>query len=186
MTKNYKLELPVLKDLKEDEFLMYLNLCRQMMYQYDLTTVPCEVVIKQSEVLKEMIDPQIFAKRLGLIKFQNTAKDQVAKITLKNETDVCREIYTDQLAFIGSEGQKVDVISKGLVLMVLRPNTELNLALKFIEGPGISNGKFLSYSGFGYGKNKDHYYIMVGSLTDLEPRIKHLQQQVELLINRPL
>jgi len=172
--KDYKLELPELKGLSKEEALSTINIIRQFLYQTDVNVTPIELIIDESHRFKSYMDPQLFAKRLANLKFEEKAEHLLVQAIIQNDTEELKEIYSSDLQFYDSESkEKIEVLSKDVLLMVVPKNTEkITIGLKFLKGQGINDGKYLSYAGFSYDQKEDNYIIYLSSLHDVNSKVK--------------
>lgn len=177
--KTYKIQF---KKIDKENPLMYINLFRQFLYELDENLVPGELTILESHDFKNYMDPQIFADRLGLIKFDKKAENQILNFKIKNESPGPRQIYSDELNFQTSNGDYCEVLTKNVLLFVMPENKQLSGSISFIKGKGIDNGRFLSYAGFGYDSEKDTYKVFVDSIYDISEKLNEVKKRVEEII----
>lgn len=183
MTLTYQIHL---NKKEKNKDLLYINLCRQMMYQNDYNVVPSELTIKNSDDIKKYIDPQLWAQRIGLVKFDITLDGKDLPYYIKNDTDTLKQMYLSDLKISLEDGSFVKPITTDLLLFVMPAKSELSGTIKFIKGSGIENGKFLSYAGFGYEATDSVCKILVDSPYDLTKKIPPLVEQIDLLLQRKI
>lgn len=183
--KTYKITLK--KSAQSEKDLMYINLCRQIMYHVDENVVPAELIVENSEDLKKYIDPQNLAYRMGMLKFNKDISPQAVSFEFSNSTSENKEIYGRDIKFSyldATNQNKIELITKGTMMLVLPPNASVKGIIKFTKGRGINNGRFLTYAGFGYDLDEHTCAIFVDSLFDVAQQFKKVQSEVENLINQ--
>lgn len=179
--KDYKITLDT-KFLDEKDVLLYINLYRQLLYQSDVNHSPMELTIQNPNEFRKIMDPQIFARRLGSVKFSDVSEDHIARFKLSNSTDKIRQIYTNDL-ICEVNGPKITATPQNVLLFVIPPNKTVEFSVTLESGVGISNAKFLSYSGFSYDKSEaEQYVIYLNCLWPLETKINTTKQLVDQLL----
>ena len=182
--KEYTIELPSLKNKVKEESLDLINLYRQFLYQADTNWAPKEITLEESDKFKEIINPQILAKRFALFKFKGKNLEALKEIytIVENKEEITKEIYTTDLKFFDSNNQEVQILTKDLLLFIAPGNmSPSKITIKLEKGNGIEDGKFLSYAGFSYDVKKDNYYIIVDSIKDLKTQLKEATQNLKNL-----
>jgi hypothetical protein len=150
----------------KDKHQQYLALLKQVMYTCEENIVPIQFYCDQ-KALSTVIDPELLARRLGLIVFEyktghNIQSCPQQKYILQNTSDSQMFLYTRHL-----KSDKIEPIQKDELLLVLPPKFKTEISLDFTNERGCDNARSSTFEGFRYDSNQNEFSLLFDQVKDL-------------------
>ena len=154
------------KDLLKNNHEQYLALLKQVMYSCEQNTVPKEFYCNQ-KILSDVIDPELLARRLGLIVFQykenyNQKNCNQETFILENSSDNQKFFYTKDL-----KSDKIEPLRSDELLLVLPPKFKTEITIDFVTQKGCDNARSSTFEGFRYDSNDEEFNLLFDQIVDV-------------------